>query len=156
MGENEMDDIFNEALETIEPIDNSDSGVYENDEGQVFDKEEVDEWGSLVDAANHLIQEGKLNSEDALGVVQGVFYEQYLPQKDMQEAIKSGLRAEDISDKAWEMYHNNIGKMTLRQAVDSTDDFLDGFYGDDRPALGKRVSVKERDAFLSGLSEYGW
>lgn len=150
------DDIFGE--EGIDETISSDyeaSDIVENDNGQTFSREEVEEWRELVEAANHLISTGELSEENALQVIQGV-YGEYLQQRDMQEALEEGLKPGDISSEAWNMYNDNIGKMTIKQCVEATDKFLDGFLGDDRPRSGKRVTKSKVEPFLAGFEEYGW
>ena len=66
MMENEIDSLFDEVLETIEPIEdyNSYSEVVENDQGQTFSAEEQDYWKSLVHEAKELIEHGQLSEDN--------------------------------------------------------------------------------------------
>lgn len=150
-------DIFDEVLETIEPTHdyNSYSEVIENDAGQTFTREEVGEWTSLVNAAKELIEQGQLSEDNALEVIQGV-YGEYLQQRDLEEAVREGIEALDISCEAWKLYEQNIGKMTIKQCMEATDYFLDGFLGDNREKNYKRVTKHKVDKFLEGFDSYGW
>ena len=154
--ENDIDiDIFDEALETIEPREdyNSYSEVIENDAGQTFSAEEQDYWKSLVHEAKELIEQGQLSSDNALEVVQGV-YGEYLQKRDREEAFNEGLKPSDISKEAWGLYMQNIGKMSIRQCCEATDVFLDGFLGENRNRSYKRVTPRKVDPFLDGFQSY--
>ena len=156
--ENDIDiDIFNEVLETIEPIEdyNSYSEVIENDAGQTFTAEEQDYWKSLVHEANDLIDRGELANENALGIVQEV-YSKYLQERDIEEAFNEGIKPEDISKEAWELYEKNIGKMTIAQCIEATDNFLYGFEnGANKTRSYKRVTPRKVDKFIEGFDSYG-
>ena len=153
MMENEIDSLFDEVLETIEPIDNSYSEVIENDQGQTFTTEERDYWTGLINEARELVDNGQLSSDNALEVVQGV-YGEYLQKRDIEEAFNEGIKPEDVSKEAWKLYEDNIGKMSIKQCMEATDPFLDGFLGDNREKNYKRVT-KHKDSFLDGFDSYG-
>ena len=156
--ENDIDiDIFDEALETIEPREdyNSYSEVIENDQGQTFTTEERDYWTGLINEAKELIDQGQLSSDNALEVVQGV-YGEYLQQRDIEEAFNQGLKPSDISKEAWKLYEQNIGKMTIAQCMEATDPFLYGFEdGANRNRSYKRVTKHKLNPFLDGFDSYG-
>ena len=152
--ENEIDSLFDEVLETIEPIDNSYSEVIENDQGQTFTTEERDYWTGLINEARELVDNGQLSSDNALEVVQGV-YGEYLQQRDLEEAVNEGIKPEDVSKEAWKLYEDNIGKMSIKQCMEATDPFLDGFLGDNREKNYKRVTKHKVSAFLDGFDSYG-
>ena len=157
MEENEMYDIFNEALETIEPTEdyNSYSEVIENDQGQTFTRAEVDEWTSLVNGAKELIEQGQLSEHNALEVVQGV-YGEYLQKRDIEEAFNEGIKPEDISKEAFKLWEQNVGKMTIAQCMEATDPFLDGFEdGANKNRSYKRVTPRKVNPFLDGFDSYG-
>ena len=155
--ENDIDiDIFDEALETIEPREdyNSYSEVIENDQGQTFTTEERDYWTGLINEARELVDNGQLSSDNALEVVQGV-YGEYLQKRDIEEAFNEGLKPSDISKEAWGLYMQNIGKMSIRQCCEATDVFLDGFLGENRNRSYKRVTPRKVNPFLDGFDSYG-
>ena len=155
--ENDIDiDIFDEALETIEPREdyNSYSEVIENDAGQTFSTEERDYWTGLINEARELVDNGQLSSDNALEVVQGV-YGEYLQKRDIEEAFNEGLKPSDISKEAWGLYMQNIGKMSIRQCCEATDVFLDGFLGENRNRSYKRVTPRKVNPFLDGFDSYG-
>ena len=154
MMENEIDSLFDEVLETIEPIDNSYSEVIENDQGQTFTTEERDYWTGLINEARELVDNGQLSSDNALEVVQGV-YGEYLQQRDLEEAVNEGIKPEDVSKEAWKLYEDNIGKMTIAQCMEATDVFLDGFLGENRNRSYKRVTPRKVNPFLEGFDSYG-
>ena len=155
MMENEIDSLFDEVLETIEPIDNSYSEVIENDQGQTFTTEERDYWTGLINEARELVDNGQLSSDNALEVVQGV-YGEYLQKRDIEEAFNEGIKPEDISKEAWELYEKNIGKMTIAQCMEATDHFLYGFEdGANKNRSYKRVTPRKVNPFLDGFDSYG-
>ena len=157
MGENEIDSLFDEVLETIEPTEdyNSYSEVIENDAGQTFTAEERDYWKSLVHEANDLIDRGELANENALGIVQEV-YSKYLQERDIEEAFNEGIKPEDVSKEAWKLYEDNIGKMSIKQCMEACDPFLDGFEnGANKNRSYKRVTKHKVDSFLDGFDSYG-
>ena len=157
MMENEIDSLFDEVLETIEPIEdyNSYSEVVENDQGQSFDSVEVKEWQSLVESAKSLIETGELNQETALETIQGVFGK-YLEQRDLEQAVREGIEPSDISKEAMELYMQNIGKMTIAQCIEATDNFLYGFEnGANKTRSYKRVTPRKLNPFLEGFDSYG-
>ena len=157
MEENEMYDIFNEALETIEPLEdyNSYSEILENDLGQSFDSVEVKEWQSLVESAKSLIETGELNQDTALETIQGVFGE-YLKERDIEAAFDQGIKPEDISKEAFELWAQNIGKMNIAQAMEKVDPFLDGFEnGANKTRSYRRVTPRKVNPFLEGFDSYG-
>ena len=141
----------NEETETTEyNEDYNSTEVIENELGETYSREEVNEWTSLVNSAKHLIQTGELSEHNALETIQGV-YGEYLKKRDMNEAMREGLKPSDISKEAWELYEKNIGKMTIKQCVDATDYFLDGLLGANRNKGGKRVTKHKIDPFLAGF-----
>ena len=153
--ENDID-IFNEVLETIEPIEdyNSYSEVVENDQGQTFTAEERDYWKSLVHEANDLINTGELSEHNALETIQGV-YGEYLQKRDIEEAFNQGIKPEDISKEAFELWEQNIGKMNIAQAMEKVDPFLEGFEnGANKTRSYKRVTPRKVDPFLDGFQSY--
>ena len=154
MMENEIDSLFDEVLETIEPIDNSYSEVIENDQGQTFTTEERDYWTGLINEARELVDNGQLSSDNALGIVQEV-YSKYLQERDIEAAFDQGIKPEDVSKEAWELYEKNIGKMTIAQCCEATDPFLYGFEdGANNTRSYKRVSARKLDPFLDGFQSY--
>ena len=151
--ENDIDiDIFDEALETIEPREdyNSYSEVIENDAGQTFSTEERDYWTGLINEARELVDNGQLSSDNALEVVQGV-YGEYLQKRDIEEAFNEGLKPSDISKEAWGLYMQNIGKMSIRQCCEITDHFLQGLFEGVETKQEKRKQRRRTDSFLEGF-----
>ena len=156
MMENEIDSLFDEVLETIEPTEdyNSYSEVIENDAGQTFSAEERDYWTGLINEAKELIEQGQLSSDNALEVVQGV-YGEYLQKRDIEEAFNQGIKPEDISKEAFELWEQNVGKMTIAQAMEKVDPFLDGFEnGANKTRSYRRVTPRKVDPFLDGFQSY--
>ena len=153
--ENEIDSLFDEVLETIEPIDNSYSEVIENDQGQTFTTEERDYWTGLINEARELIEQGQLSEHNALEVVQEV-YGEYLQKRDIEEAFNQGIKPEEISKEAFKLWEQNVGKMTIAQCMEATDPFLDGFEnGANKNRSYKRVTKHKVDSFLDGFDSYG-
>ena len=155
MEENEMYDIFNEALETIEPTDNgktdnSYSEIVENDLGECYDQEELLEWRNLVASANNLINTGELNEDKALEVVQNLFGD-FLKRRDMEESIRDGLKPSDVSDEAFEFYLQNLGKYSIKQCCEITDHFLKGLFEGVETKQEKRKQRRRTDSFLEGF-----
>ena len=154
MMENEIDSLFDEVLETIEPIDNSYSEVIENDQGQTFTRAEVNEWTSLVNAAKELIEQGQLLEDNALETIQGV-YGEYLQKRDIEEAFNEGIKPEDISKEAFKLWEQNVGKLTIAQDMEKVDPFLEGFEnGANKTRSYERVTPRKVDPFLDGFQSY--
>ena len=155
MMENEIDSLFDEVLETIEPTDNgktdnSYSEIVENDLGECYDQEELLELRKLVASANNLIQTGELSEHNALETIQGV-YGNYLKRRDMEEAINEGLKPSDVSDEAFEFYLQNLGKYSIKQCCEITDHFLKGLFEGVETKQEKRKQRRRTDAFLAGF-----
>ena len=145
----------NEETETTEyNEDYNSTEVIENELGETYSREEVNEWTSLVNSAKHLIQTGELSEHNALETIQGV-YGEYLKKRDIEEAFNEGIKPEDISKEAFELWEQNIGKMNIAQAMEKVDPFLDGFEnGANKTRSYKRVTPRKVDPFLDGFQSY--
>lgn len=151
--ENELDLGFDdEEVEVVENKDNEELDYFENENGESYDKEELAEWSDLVRSAENLINNGELDPNEAPRVLQGV-YKNYIQKRDLEEAVNQGIKPEDITKEAWEMYENNIGKLSIKQAMDKTDTFLKEFMKDIEVKNTRKVK-RRSDPFLDGFNSY--
>lgn len=133
------------------------SDYVENEQGQTYNSEEVDQWQGYISSVQQLVDTGELAYEDAETVLNGV-YAEYIQQNDLNNAIAEGIAPSDISDEAWQMYADNFGKMSIKDAVEKTDPFLQGLF-EGVEVNHKRIKknskkTSRRDPFLEGFDSY--
>lgn len=140
-----------EEVAAVPEVDYSEG--YEAETGESYSADEMQFWRDIRSQAEEMVMSGQATQEEAIELLNGCFRD-YIQKKDLQNFIddekKHGFTKDDISNEAWELYENSLGKKKLVDCIYETNDFLKGFNSDSKPKT-TRASKRHSDPFLDGF-----